>query len=891
MAKTLILAVATLALVGVALADCPGACSGHGTCQSWRDFCECYDGWQGNDCAQRTCAYGLSWIDTPNGDLDTDNALNSGFGNQIANAANRPAGVAQYTALNPQYRPNGWWERHPSQLFGVNADNHANLPLWVRTEEGHFYAECSNRGICDRSIGECACFTGYGGAACNRTVCANDCSGHGVCKSVRQVTPATSTYNLYDVDKSYGCVCDPEYFGNDCSLRRCYRNDDPLTPVTTRRGFSEKLSEQNEVQILRVGCAYGGAVKTGSTLKLTYTDVQFGEKYTTPAFDPSDAGAAATLLGYLRGLPNDVLASSPDYDKVVSVTRDSIVNSITSAVSYRFSITFHHSLGNVPTLLITDGVQCTAGFEYPANYKTDGWKELISAAIIGNGPAEDTLVTFKVIADSNSGTADTYAYKVETTGATAGAFSTARDFPAADTWVTVDGTATTNVNSLPSTGVSPLTNALKAAFKFSLPADDGTNGGALRPANALYKIQFRAPATAVSIGTQLHNISSTLPIAYKLYDTLNAKYMQAEYSTQFNTPAAGTDVIAITMTSATAFTWTINGAGGNTGVSINAATASKATYTDGWVTLTDNDAATSLAYERVRFKFPDTTYGGAEVFSVNINPGAVTSGGAAAVEVLTVAWVNVNSLPIDRVEITVRVSNVAATPDRYQWSLNGVNMGEYDFAAGANALGGSANTEAAKITVSFAGAAHSGTRAVGQSWYFSLVRTPIQSAWAYQEVLRVEYIDSVTLPSKNLGIAMRLVSTDTNPDTFKWKLVTDEDYQSGAWDIQQDPSGNWVSLGNFPALPALLTDYAQHPFEAAEMAKYLFSFSGGVDYNKRSCVDNSVNSNYYVQLGQEGINDFVTCSDRGVCDESTGQCKCFKGYYGEDCHEQHALYM
>ncbi len=28
-------------------------------------------------------------------------------------------------------------------------------------------AECSNRGLCDRTSGECACFRGYAGSACN----------------------------------------------------------------------------------------------------------------------------------------------------------------------------------------------------------------------------------------------------------------------------------------------------------------------------------------------------------------------------------------------------------------------------------------------------------------------------------------------------------------------------------------------------------------------------------------------------------------------------------------------------------------------------------------------------------------------------------------------------
>jgi hypothetical protein len=86
--------------------------------------------------------------------------------------------------------------------------------------------------------------------------CPNDCSGNGVCRTLREVAAGALSraavsssagsllltgvrtpfaYQLWDADKHQQCVCDPGYGGPDCSARTCPRGTDPLVPPTARR--------------------------------------------------------------------------------------------------------------------------------------------------------------------------------------------------------------------------------------------------------------------------------------------------------------------------------------------------------------------------------------------------------------------------------------------------------------------------------------------------------------------------------------------------------------------------------------------------------------------------------------------------------------------------------
>lgn len=105
----------------------------------------------------------------------------------------------------------------------------------------HQQVECSGRGLCDRTSGQCKCFGGYDGEACQRTTCKNSCSGHGVCQdeshfftdsgtgvTYAQLSGEDAFLGPYDATKQMGCKCDKGFRGPDCSLQECPSGTDPL---------------------------------------------------------------------------------------------------------------------------------------------------------------------------------------------------------------------------------------------------------------------------------------------------------------------------------------------------------------------------------------------------------------------------------------------------------------------------------------------------------------------------------------------------------------------------------------------------------------------------------------------------------------------------------------
>jgi hypothetical protein len=200
----------SLALLSTTLAECPGACSGHGTCGSY-DQCVCFKGFMGGDCNDRICQFGMAHIDTPKGDLDSSDVITDFNTHIITNSIRWPQGTT---------------EQYPN-MHDSNGTQYKNT--------AHEYSECSNKGQCDRKLGQCVCLPGYDGSACQRASCPGAelnvyCNGHGICESARELAShdSNNVYELWDSDVTMGCLCDSGYHGPGCELRKCKYGKDPM---------------------------------------------------------------------------------------------------------------------------------------------------------------------------------------------------------------------------------------------------------------------------------------------------------------------------------------------------------------------------------------------------------------------------------------------------------------------------------------------------------------------------------------------------------------------------------------------------------------------------------------------------------------------------------------
>ncbi|CAM9978368.1 unnamed protein product [Ascophyllum nodosum] len=244
---------------------CPNACSGHGTC-TVDDACVCYSNWQSGEDVSET------------GDCSDRTC---------------PFEIA--------------WADYPDES-GAH----------------HLYAECANKGICDRILGQCACFEGYEGKACARMSCPNDCSGNGRCIYADDLPygvnlgsfysdqdnstdyrgelgdtngndAVTFDYYGWDQGKSRMCKCDPGYEGVDCSYRSCPVGNDVMI---------ERLNRAAAVKYQKQAICLYSSGAAFSEERFTTTPINLDGTTATPA-----AVTAAYIEDALEGLPGGVIDS------------------------------------------------------------------------------------------------------------------------------------------------------------------------------------------------------------------------------------------------------------------------------------------------------------------------------------------------------------------------------------------------------------------------------------------------------------------------------------------------------------------------------------------------------------------------------------------------------
>eukprot|EP01006_Ploeotia_vitrea_P029146 TRINITY_DN61727_c0_g1_i1.p1 TRINITY_DN61727_c0_g1~~TRINITY_DN61727_c0_g1_i1.p1 ORF type:complete len:745 (+),score=46.34 TRINITY_DN61727_c0_g1_i1:120-2354(+) len=272
-------------LVNTVMSECANACNGHGKCTAY-DMCICNRNYQGNDCSQRVCQFGIAHVDTPKGDLDGDGTV---------------SGPNTHVVDNHPVYPYGTREQFPQM-----EDTDLN-PL---TNSGHYYMECSNKGTCNRATGECVCLDGYDGVACQRASCPGfpaSCSGHGTCKTISQLAEKDygNSYKLWDRSSTMGCDCDPGYYGPDCSLRDCKYGVDPLyldDAATAKVGIYDfgVLSTNTT----GTGFSNGVAESGPGQWAIRFFD-SHGEDWLTAAI--TARAGCDEVVAALEGLPNNVI--------------------------------------------------------------------------------------------------------------------------------------------------------------------------------------------------------------------------------------------------------------------------------------------------------------------------------------------------------------------------------------------------------------------------------------------------------------------------------------------------------------------------------------------------------------------------------------------------------
>jgi hypothetical protein len=286
------------------------ACSGRGTCNTLTGDCKCNTGFyasdgRGNSGTIGDCGYAqLPVTSCP------------GYPNECSGHGT--------CSGSPAYKCtcfNGWQGGDCSERMCPTGPAWFDYPSGP--EKAHALAECSNKGECDRTTGQCKCQRLFEGAGCERMTCPGSdkpwgtCSGHGRCMPMREMARYSRTAQDDPLEVSYGenpnkpatwdakmvngCNCDGGWTGYDCSLRTCLKGYDITLLESDASLVPEVQGLRCELRQPRAGTtfrlAFRGQETAPLSLSATVAEVQ-------AALDGlSTIERIAVTFNYPNGLP------------------------------------------------------------------------------------------------------------------------------------------------------------------------------------------------------------------------------------------------------------------------------------------------------------------------------------------------------------------------------------------------------------------------------------------------------------------------------------------------------------------------------------------------------------------------------------------------------------
>jgi len=320
----------SMASVSMVSAECPNACSNQGTCGAF-DMCTCYRNFKGNDCSLRVCPHAHAFVTSPKGDLNFDGDHYDNTGKFIVDDETGATLVASipinsrtltFSSAQDTYgdillssdistfelnagdaikigdesfiitsvtTPGSVYEVDHKRLVAINdmpvikflstqVNPRGDWEMWVGDfsslgDEGHYYMECANRGICDEKTGECKCFDGYTGSACQIEACPSDCNNRGTCETISSLAALTPV-TLPVVILPEGTSAKQVRISKLCSEIPSLNTDGGDTVIIAGRQYtttgcaSSKATLELDSNLIKTHVQYGTAIKQVMNYKL-----------------------------------------------------------------------------------------------------------------------------------------------------------------------------------------------------------------------------------------------------------------------------------------------------------------------------------------------------------------------------------------------------------------------------------------------------------------------------------------------------------------------------------------------------------------------------------------------------------------------------------------------